>query len=246
MIPLRDTIPSRYPPLATWAIIAVNVAVFLFETSLAQPELERLFYLFGIVPARYSHPGWAVIAGLPVDNYWPFLTSVFLHSGWLHLVGNMWTLWIFGDNVEDKMGPARFLCFYLLCGIIAGVIHFLMNPHSTVPTVGASGAISGVLGAYFFLFPFAQVVVMVPVLFYPFFFALPAALFLLLWFFVQFFSGAMALAGPDQVGGVAWWAHIGGFAAGALTYRFFLHPHRKRPSFLDQLDYPAAWTLGRW
>ncbi len=131
--------------------------MFLLEISLPEQGLERLFYLFGIVPARYTHPEWAAYVGFPVDDYWPFLTSMFLHGGWLHILANMWTLWIFGNNVEDRMGPGRFLLFYLTCGIAAGVVHLMTNPTSTVPTVGASGAIAGVMGAYFVLFPHAQV-----------------------------------------------------------------------------------------
>jgi membrane associated rhomboid family serine protease len=119
MLAIRDTIPSRNPPLATWILILVNCVVFLFELMMPSPVLEQLFHLFGIVPARYTHPDWATWAGYAVENYWPFLTSMFLHGGLLHLVGNMWTLWIFGDNVEDRMGPVRFAIFYLICGLAA-------------------------------------------------------------------------------------------------------------------------------
>ena len=109
--------------------------------------------MFGIVPARFTHPEWALSGGFPLHGYWPFLTSMFLHGGWLHIIGNMWTLWIFGDNVEDRMGPVRFVIFYLVCGLAAGIVHCFTNPDSTIPTVGASGAIAGVMGVYFFLFP---------------------------------------------------------------------------------------------
>jgi membrane associated rhomboid family serine protease len=139
MLPIRDTIPGRNPPIATWLLILANSVVFLFELTMPQPVLEQFFHLFGMVPARFSHPNWAVWVGFPVDNYWPFLTSMFLHGGWLHIIGNMWTLWIFGDNVEDRMGPVRFVIFYLLCGLAAGIVHWLTNPDSTLPTVGASG-----------------------------------------------------------------------------------------------------------
>ena len=122
MIPVRDTIPHRRTPVVTWALIAVNVIVFFYELSLEPEDLERLFYLFGVVPARYTHPEWALRIGLPLDNYWPFLTCMFLHGGWAHVIGNMWTLWIFGDNVEDQMGRIRFLLFYLLSGLVAGVV----------------------------------------------------------------------------------------------------------------------------
>ena len=137
MIPIRDTVPCRGTPVVTWTLIAVNVAVFFYELTLAPEELERLFYLFGVVPARYSDPQWARWVGFPVDDYWPFVTSMFLHGGWMHLIGNMWTLWIFGDNVEERMGRGRFLAFYLFCGLAAGLTHWLTNIDSTVPTIGA-------------------------------------------------------------------------------------------------------------
>ena len=222
MIPIRDTIPSRHPPVMMWILIAVNIAVFLFETMLTPGQLKALFFWLGIVPARYTHPGWAQVLGLSIDNYWPFLTSIFLHGSWLHLIGNLWVLWIFGDNVEDRMGPLRFLLFYLLCGIVAGVTHAIFSPHSTVPTVGASGAIAGVLGAYFLLYPRARVIVLVPVFFWPLFFDLPAVVFLAIWFAIQVFSGTAALLAPANVGGIAWWAHAGGFIAGMLLHRLFL------------------------
>ncbi len=136
MIPIRDTIPTRSAPVVTWSLIAINVLVFLHELTLPPEHLERLFYLFGVVPARYSHPDWAQLAGLPLDDYWPFVTCMFLHGGWGHVIGNMWTLWIFGDNVEDRMGRARFLLFYLVTGIAAGATHFLTNesPACSAPT----------------------------------------------------------------------------------------------------------------
>src|SRR5882672_9501093 len=222
MFPIRDTIPGRNPPIATWLLILVNGLVFLLELGMPERTLQQFFYLFGIVPARFSHPEWAAAIGLPIDTYWPFLTSMFLHGGWMHIIGNMWTLWIFGDNVEDRMGPLRFVCFYLLCGLAAGLVHWFTNPDSTLPTVGASGAIAGVLGAYFFLFPYARVIVLVPVLFLPFFFELPAVTYLGFWILTQIFTGTLALGQPGDVGGVAWWAHVGGFAAGILLQFLFV------------------------
>ena len=142
---MQDTIRSRNPPLAVYALIGLNVLVFAFELTLPHGDLDRLFYILGIVPVRYTHPQWAAQVGFPIDNYWPFLTSMFLHGGWAHIIANMWTLWIFGDNIEDRMGPLRFALFYLICGLIAGVVHWFTNPHSTIPTVGASGAIAGIL-----------------------------------------------------------------------------------------------------
>jgi rhomboid family protein len=242
MIPIQDTVHSRNPPLAVYALIALNLLVFALELSLPHEALDRLFYLLGIVPARYSHPEWAVRVGFPVDDYWPFLTSMFLHGGWAHLIGNMWTLWIFGDNVEDRMGPFRFTLFYLLCGLVAAVVHYATNRDSDVPTVGASGAIAGVLGAYFVLYPRSQIVVMVPIFFYPVFFEVPAVMYLLFWALSQLFSGALALAGPVEVGGVAWWAHVGGFAAGLLLHPLFVQPRRSiRRLQPDEYGIEAAW-----
>lgn len=165
--------------MVTWTIIAVNILTFMFEISLPSYHLERFFYLFGIVPVRFTHPTWAEWVGLPGDEYYPFLTSMFLHGGWAHIIGNMWTLWIFGDNVEERMGGIRYLIFYLVSGCVSGIVHCLINPASAVPTVGASGAIAGVLGAYFILFPQSRIIAMFPILFWPVFFELPAFTYLL-------------------------------------------------------------------
>ena len=244
MIPLRDTIPHRRTPYVTWTLIAINVVVFLYELGLGPDELEALFYMFGIVPARYTHPEWARMIGLPMDDYWPFLTSMFLHGGWAHVVGNMWALWIFGDNVEDRMGPGRFLAFYLLTGVIAGLTHGFTNPQSTVPTVGASGAIAGVLGAYFVLFPRARIIVLLPIFFFPFFFELPAVTYLLFWFLSQVLGGAVAGLSSSQVGGIAFWAHVGGFDAGVVLHRLFILPERDRPRPFERDEYgiEGAWA----
>jgi len=222
VIPLRDDIPARRTPVVTWALIAINVLVFLYEKSLPPRALEDLVFLRGLVPARYTDPGWAASAGFPPDHYLSFLTCMFLHGSWLHVIGNMWSLWIFGDNVEDRMGPLRFLLFYVLCGLAAGVLHVVTNASSQVPTVGASGAIAGVLGAYFILFPHARVLTLVPLLFIPFFFELPAIVFLLIWFGLQLLQAWSGLGAEGMGGGVAWWAHVGGFAAGILLHRLFL------------------------
>ena len=244
MIPIRDTIPHRRAPVMTWAIIAANVVVFLYELTLSPQELEALFYTFGIVPARYSHPEWAQLVGLPMDDYWPFLTCMFLHGGWLHIIGNMWSLWIFGDNVEDVMGAWRFLIFYLLTGLAAGLTHYFLNIHSVVPTVGASGAIAGVLGAYFVLFPRSQILVVVPIFFFPFFFQLPAVTYLLFWFLSQILGGAVAGLSSSQVSGIAFWAHVGGFVAGIVLHRLFTLPQRDRPRRFgpDEVGIEGAWA----
>ncbi len=241
MFPIRDTIPGRSPPLMVWGLIGINVLVFFVERALPPEQLQAVFYWFGIVPARYTHPQWAMWLGLPVDNYWPFLTSMFLHGGWLHIISNMWTLWIFGDNVEDRMGPLRFFCFYLLCGVIAGLVHWATNMNSTVPTIGASGAIAGVLGAYLLLYPRAHVITLIPLLFYPLFVALPAVVFIFVWFGAQLFSGMAALLGPGAAGGVAWWAHVGGFLAGLALCKLFLDPARTGAFHRDELSCEQAW-----
>jgi len=222
MIPLRDSIPSRRPPVMMWIIILANVLVFAVQLAMPQRELTRFIYIFGMVPRRFSHPEWAQWVGFPVDDYWPFLTSLFIHGGWLHIIFNMWSLWIFGDNVEDRMGPFRFLIFYLLCGIASGVSHVMLNTDSTVPAIGASGAIAGVLSAYLILYPRANVICMIPIFIFPFFFEIRAWFFILFWFGLQLFNGGLSLVNPTAGGGIAWWAHVGGFAAGIILLPLFL------------------------
>ncbi|HEX4584117.1 MAG TPA: rhomboid family intramembrane serine protease [Burkholderiaceae bacterium] len=243
MLPIGVDVPSRNPPIATWLLILANSFVFLFELSMPEDALAQFFYLFGIVPARYSHPVWAEAVGFPVDSYWPFLTSMFLHDGWLHIIGNMWTLWIFGPKVEDRMGPVRYLVFYLLCGLVAGVVHWFTNEASTVPTIGASGAIAGVMGAYFFMFPFSRVVVLLPVFFFPLFFELPAVTYLGIWALSQALSGAFSLVGPAVAGGIAWWAHVGGFVAGiALQFAFVKRAAGYRRAYRDEYGLDNGWV----
>lgn len=242
MFPLQDSVPSRTVPVVTRTIILVNAVVFFFELSMPLGVREQMFYLFGLVPARFIHPHWAAAVGFPVNNYWPLLTHQFLHGGWLHIIGNMWTLWIFGDNVEDRMGRLRFGVFYLLCGLLAALTHLFTQPDSTVPTVGASGAIAGVLGAYFLLFPTARIVVLFPLFFLPLFFEVPALLYLGLWFVTQLYSGTVSLAGPASVGGIAWWAHVGGFLAGIVLCPLFLRRPPRRP--LQPDEYGMERALG--
>lgn len=221
MFPIEDTTPRRNLPLMIWTLILINGMIFLFALTLPKSLSDPLFHLLGIVPARFTDPAWASWFGIPVEDYWPFLTHMFLHVGWIHFVGNMWTLWIFGDNVEDRMGSIRFLLFYLLCGVIAGVVHWTFNPDSTAPAVGASGAVAGVMGAYLFLFPYSRIVVLFPLFLLPLFFKIHAVTFLSVWFVIQVLSGSV-FSDTLQVGGIAWWAHIGGFVAGVLLYPFFL------------------------
>lgn len=222
MFPIQDDTPRRCPPIMTWTLIGVNVIVFLYETNLPRPMLEHFFYVFGLVPAKITRPGWAEYVGPDALGLWSFLTCMFLHGGWVHILGNMWTLWIFGDNVEDLMGPWRFLLFYLLCGIGASLLHIYINPVSTVPIIGASGAIAGVMGAYYTLFPRARIVILFPVFFIPFFFEIPAILYLAFWFLQQVFSGTLSLAAPFFASQIAWWAHVGGFLFGMSVNRLFI------------------------
>jgi membrane associated rhomboid family serine protease len=245
VFPIKDSIPSRSVPVVTRALILINVVVFFIELSLPQETLAQVFYLFGLVPARFAHPHWAMRVGFPINDYWPFLTHQFLHGGWLHIIGNMWTLWIFGDNVEDRMGSLRFAIFYLTCSFVAAMTHLMTQSESTVPTVGASGAIAGVLGAYLLLFPAARLVVMFPVLFLPFFFELPAVLYLGAWFLIQLFSGVLALAGPAQVGGIAFSAHVGGVTAGLLLCPLFVRRRRPRRMQPDEYGLESSWQRRR-
>lgn len=246
MIPLRDTIPSQNPPRMTRTLIAANVVAFVFELLMSRQSLEQFTYLFGIVPARFTHPNWAAEVGFPAMSYLPFFTHMFLHAGWLHVIANMWTLWIFGDNVEDRMGPGRFLVFYILCGLAAAFTHVLLNADSTVPTVGASGAIAGVLAAYFLWFTHSRVLVIIPIFFFPLFAEIPAFLYLGIWFVTQLFSGTTALALPTRGGGIAFWAHIGGFIAGGFLCWLFLRPRDKRAPIESESDeFDTSWAP-RW
>jgi membrane associated rhomboid family serine protease len=214
MIPLRDSSRSQTFPLVNYTLIAANLVAFLWQVSLG-PRLEKAFFLYGLVPIRYSDPAVAAhFTGL--EQLLPFLTSMFLHGGLLHLVGNMWSLYLFGDNVEDRLGHFRYLVFYLLCGLAAGLTHLFTNWNSSVPTIGASGAISGVMGAYLILFPGARILTVLPIFFFFQLIEVPAFLFLGLWFLMQVLSAG---ASSGQAGGVAWWAHVGGFVAGMLLLK---------------------------
>ncbi|MFP4168356.1 MAG: rhomboid family intramembrane serine protease [Desulfonatronovibrionaceae bacterium] len=228
MIPIQDSIPNVHKPVMVRAILVVNAFVFLYILVLDDYAAARLFHVFGAVPARFTHPDWAQWMGYPKDGFYSLLTYMFIHGGWLHFLGNMLSLWIFADNIEDIMGPVKFLVFYCLCGLGALGIHILFNPNSAVPVVGASGAIAGVMGAYFLLYPHSKVVAVIPVIFIPLFLELPAVVFLGLWFVMQFFSGITSQVGLDSGtgGAVAWWAHVGGFVLGMLILRFFRDEER--------------------
>jgi membrane associated rhomboid family serine protease len=220
MIPLRDVIPSRTVPVVTIGLIAANALVFLFQLSLPDRSLRALFYTYGLVPAAFA---------------WPTLfTSMFLHAGWLHIIANMWFLWIFGDNVEDRMGHGRYLVFYLLCGVAAALGQSVIDPESSKPMVGASGAIAGVMGAYFVLYPRSRILTLLPIFFFIQIVEVPAVVFLGLWFAFQLFSGVGSVAAHSQVGGVAVWAHVAGFVFGLIGVFLFRRPERARVEWWHQ------------
>jgi len=230
MIPLRDDQPSFSTPFVNYFLIALNVLVFIWESLVGaeSPRALNAFVMqFGLVPRHTL----AVLSGhshaSPATAIVPFLTSMFLHASFMHVAGNMLFLWIFGDNVEDFLGHLKYLIFYLASGIAAASAQILLNPDSRLPTVGASGAIAGVMGAYFILYPRARVLIWFPPIF---FFHVPAWLMLGYWFLVQFFSGTLtAAAETAQQGGIAFWAHVGGFAAGVIMIKVFPErPHRYR------------------
>ncbi|MGH9603409.1 MAG: rhomboid family intramembrane serine protease [Terriglobales bacterium] len=226
MIPLRDDAPRLATPYMTWFLLALNVLAFLFELSLQPGIRTAFFFQFGVVPDNITD-ALAGTGGMSTQSVFvPVLTSMFLHASWLHLLSNMMALWIFGDNIEGYLGHFRYLLFYLGCGVLAAAIHVLFNPSSPVPTVGASGAIAGVMGAYFLLFPSARVLTLVPLLVVFFTTWLPAWLVLGYWFVVQFLGGAATslATGSQSAGGIAFWAHVGGFVAGVAMIK--LMPQR--------------------
>jgi len=230
MFPLRDTVRARSFPIINIAIILVNVLIFLFESALGPNQLDRLISVFGLMPAEVSmfRPlTWITL-----------FTSMFLHGSWFHLISNMWALFIFGDNVEDRMGPLRYLVFYLFSGVVAGLVHAAVTNYffgtgsmqANLPTVGASGAIAGILGGYLILYPKARVITLVPLFILPWFIEISAYVYLGFWFLTQLFPGLLSLGAVGDfggaMGGVAWWAHIGGFVNGMLMVRLFIRPRR--------------------
>jgi len=216
MIPIRDAICSEHFPAVNFLIIGLNVIAFFWQLTQGDHLNEALFF-FGIVPIRYSDPE---VSGqfTTFQQFLPFLTSMFLHGGFLHILGNMWFLYIFGDNIEDRLGHIRYLIFYIFCGVAAGLVHLLTNWNSKIPTIGASGAISGVMGAYLLLYPRARILTLIPIFLFFKFVELPAFIFLGYWLLLQLFSASLT---PRNVGGIAFWAHIGGFIAGLLFIKIF-------------------------
>ena len=222
MIPLRDSTPSPGMPLATAGLVIANCFVFWLEIS-SSPALSKFIVEYALIPAAYVRPGpWDAAALL--EKQIPLVSALFLHGGWLHLIANMWFLWIFGASVEHAMGKVRFLLFYVVCGVIGNLAHVLMNTASEVPVLGASGCIAGVLGAYFLFFPARRIVTVLPIFIFWTVAEVPAFFFLGIWFLIQFLSGV----GPAPGGAaVAWWAHIAGFLSGILLGPRFSSARRR-------------------
>ena len=226
MIPLRDTIPSSSFPAVTVGLIVINTLIFLYQTNLGAGE-ERFVLHYGFVPLVYGHASHVDSWNLSA-RFGPMFSSMFLHGGWLHLIGNMWTLWIFGDNVEDRLGKGRFLLYYLVSGLAAVYLHYLTEPTSGLPVIGASGAIAGIMGAYFVLYPHSRVLTLIPLIIFWEIIELPAIFLLGFWFLMQLFSaGAIAATAHSQSGGVAFMAHVAGFVAGLIGV--FVFRKRRRP-----------------
>ena len=227
MIPLRDDQPRFSTPYLNYFLIVLNLVIFFFEAALDPHTLKSMLFQFGLIPSHVT----ALVAGTshlnPIAVLIPFVSSMFLHGSWLHVGGNMLFLWIFGDNIEDYLGHTKYLIFYLLCGVAAAAAQVALTPHSPVPTIGASGAIAGIMGAYFILYPRARVLIWFPPIF---FFHVTAWLMLGYWFFIQFVSGtATSISYASNQGGVAFWAHVGGFIAGIIMIKIFSErPQRQR------------------
>lgn len=225
MFPLQDSTPTRTTPFVTWLLIGLNVLCFLIEATMPEAELNDFIQQFGVVPIRF-------ISQFNSGELFTVYSSMFLHAGWIHLLGNMWALFIFGDNVEDRLGHLNYIVFYFFCGTVAAIGQILMSMTSFMPMVGASGALAGILGAYILLYPRARVATVVPLFFVlPWVIEVPAILYLGLWFFMQFFTGLYALAASPLAAeaSIAWWAHIWGFLSGAALVKLLA----KRPRQLQ-------------
>jgi len=214
MIPIRDVIPSRTTPWVNLLLIGINILVFFYELLLPEEAFRTFVYDVGLVPAHFS---WAAAT-----------TSMFVHENVLHVGSNLLSLWIFGDNVEDQLGHGRYLAFYLIAGYAAGLAEVWASPASSVPLIGASGAIAGVMGAYFVMFPHSRVLVLIPIIILFDVVEIPAVLFLGVWFLLQILGGVGRLAHPTSMGGIAFWAHLGGFVAGLALVKVFRRPERQR------------------
>jgi membrane associated rhomboid family serine protease len=232
MIPLKNMMGRRSVPVVTILLIAVNVLVFYYQVTLSNAANEALIRTFGLVPLKMK----LALAGSHytlVEALLPLITCMFLHGGFLHILGNMWFLWIFGGAVEDRLGPIQYLLFYFICGIGSGLAQAIFSWGSSLPSIGASGAISGVLGAYVVFFPSSRILTLVPLFVFFFTAQIPAIIFIGLWFLIQFLSGVSALNTPGaaSLGGVAWWAHVGGFVLGLVLARVFEGSRRRADSY---------------
>jgi membrane associated rhomboid family serine protease len=243
MIPLRDNIRARNVPLINYLLLSINIAVFFNELGMGE-ALESFVYRYGLVP-------WEMTSGVATSGFssmrhiTPWITSMFIHGGWMHIIGNMWFLHIFGDNVEDRLGRSRFLVLYLSGGLLAGLAQVLSAPGSQVPMVGASGAISAVVGAYLVLYPRARILTLIPIFILFYFAQLPAFIFIGLWFLMQLLYGSAALADTTLQGGVAWWAHIGGFGAG-MALALVLKSGTHVPRLIDFKKRKVNVATGSW
>jgi membrane associated rhomboid family serine protease len=220
LFPFIDTAPRAKWPVAVLALIAINAAVFLWTISLPTRALNAVLVQYALIPLRYSHPLLARSYGLNPDNYWPLLTDAFLHSGWLHIIFNMWFLWIFGPAMEARFGRAWFLVLYVAGALAASMVHVATHLSSPEPVLGASGAIAAVIAAHAVIYPTERVVTIVPIFIIPLFIPVPAIVFAGIWFVLQVLQGTHELGQPQIAAGVAWWAHIGGFAFGAVFALF--------------------------
>ena len=227
MIPIKDNIFCKTTPYVSWVIMAICIGIFVSMRMMSDETVRQLTYLYGMVPIRYSNPEWATAFGLPPDRYLSFLTSLFLHGGWLHIIINMWFIWIFAKNIEDKMGHGKFLIFYLVCGLFATIVQWYFDPELMIPVVGASGAIAGILGVYFFIFPYARIVIWFPLFLLPIFFELPAIAFLGFWIIIQLQKATTSMMFDNVTADVAWWAHLGGFIAGAILHPLFISDEKQ-------------------
>ncbi len=227
MIPLKDSRRSETVPVVNIILITINSLVWLYEVSRGT-QFEAFILQHGLIPIHLVHfyrfPG-----GFWENALAPLFSSIFMHASWLHIIGNMWFLWIFGDNVEDRLGHFRYLVFYLLCGVGASMIHVFSSPLSRIPMIGASGAISGILGAYLISYPYARITTLLIIVVFIRVVELPAFLFLILWFVFQFMSGAAEIAAHQETGGVAYWAHIGGFVVGIML--LWIMPKKPVPRY---------------
>ncbi len=257
MFPIKDSIKIPFAPLATYGLILINALVFLYQTSLSPQEQEAFSLAHALIPCRYFN---SICPAAPISSltdYLPFIEGTFMHGGWWHLILNMWTLFIFGASLEGRIGRLQFLSFYLVCGVSASLAQAVFNQDSGVPALGASGAIAGVLGAYATTFPRAKLKILILIVVVPLFFTVPALFYALVWFVFQFAQGFINLATPSMGGGIAWWAHIGGFVAGLVLiplWRFVPNrtydesQQRFGPSSVSAATPggPSGWPRGPW